>query len=331
MGVAVNARGGESQILDDTLQPIVRPVERAAALARSIQHRDPGRREKPDRTPLTVADLAVQAIVADALERTFPGDPLVAEEDASALSGESGERLAAQTMASVRSVIPGLAPGELERLLNLGAATPGRRFWTLDPIDGTEGFLRGGHYVVALALIEDGRPTMAVLGCPTLDPEGLEVGRRGLIVVAARGRGTWVRVMGSETFEAAHTSDQRSLGKALMLRSFAESHIDVGATRNLIRAAGIERAPILMDSQAKQAAIATGRADLFVRIARGAYRERIWDHAAGTLAIEEAGGLVTDLDGRALDFRTGRRLEQNRGIVAGNRHLHPQLLKALRR
>jgi 3'(2'), 5'-bisphosphate nucleotidase len=115
-----------------------------------------------------------------------------------------------------------------------------------------------------------------------------------------------------------------------MLRSFAESHIDVEATQEL-RARPASARPILMDSQAKQVAIATGRADLFVRIARGAYRERIWDHAAGTLAIEEAGGRVTDLDGRALDFCTGRRLEQNRGVVAGNRHLHPQLLEALRR
>ena len=114
-----------------------------------------------------------------------------------------------------------------------------------------------------------------------------------------------------------------------MLRSFAESHIDVEATGAFIRAAGIERAPVLMDSQAKHVAIATGRADLFVRIPPGDYPEHIWDHAAGTLAVEEAGGLVTDLDGQTLDFSTGRRLGRNRGVIAANRHLHSRVVEIL--
>jgi 3'(2'), 5'-bisphosphate nucleotidase len=85
-----------------------------------------------------------------------------------------------------------------------------------------------------------------------------------------------------------------------------------------------------MDSQAKHMAIAAGRADLFVRIPAGDYREHIWDHAAGMLAVEEAGGRVTDLEGRPLDFRTGRRLERNHGIVAANRPLHPLILRVIR-
>jgi 3'(2'), 5'-bisphosphate nucleotidase len=41
---------------------------------------------------------------------------------------------------------------------------PGRCFWTLDPIDGTKGFLRGEQYVVALALVVDGQVQIGVLG-----------------------------------------------------------------------------------------------------------------------------------------------------------------------
>jgi 3'(2'), 5'-bisphosphate nucleotidase len=116
-----------------------------------------------------------------------------------------------------------------------------------------------------------------------------------------------------------------------MLRSVAESHIDVDRTHEVVATAGIERPPVLMDSQAKHVAIAAGRADLLVRIpARADYREHIWDHAAGALAIEEAGGRLTDLEGRPLDFRTGRRFERNRGIVAANRYLHPLILEVLR-
>jgi 3'(2'), 5'-bisphosphate nucleotidase len=126
-------------------------------------------------------------------------------------------------------------------------------------------------------------------------------------------------------------SDVSTLRDARLLRSFAEAHIDVDRTRRIVQAAGIERPAVLMDSQAKHVTIASGRADLLVRIpARGDYRERIWDHAAGALAIEEAGGHVTDLDGRPLDFHTGRRFERNRGIVAANRHLHPLILDVIR-
>src|SRR6266567_6777203 len=40
--------------------------------------------------------------------------------------------------------------------------------WTLDPIDGTKGFLRGGQYAVCLALLIDARVELGVIGCPNL-------------------------------------------------------------------------------------------------------------------------------------------------------------------
>ena len=49
-----------------------------------------------------------------------------------------------------------------------GNGEPADLFWTLDPIDGTKGFLRGDQYAVALALIKEGKPVLGVLGCPNL-------------------------------------------------------------------------------------------------------------------------------------------------------------------
>ena len=60
------------------------------------------------------------------------------------------------------------------------------------------------------------------------------------------------------------------------------------------------------------------------------YREKIWDQAAGSIIVEEAGGMVTDLDGRKLDFGQGQSLSKNRGICASNGKVHDQILKALR-
>ena len=319
-------------LLDSTLRDVLQSVDRAAQLAHSIQQRAPRPSEKHDKSPVTVADLAVQAVVASALEQAFPGEPLVAEEDASAFGRADGRLLAEQTLTFARTLLPALTHTELVRLLNRGAGSCTSRFWTLDPIDGTEGLLRNGHYVVSLALVEDYRPAIAMLGCPTLAPDERHGDDRGLVMVARRGGGTWISPMGATDFERVSVSEVCSLRDARILRSVAESHIDVDRTRKVMEAAGIERPPALMDSQAKHVAIAAGRADLLVRIPAGAdYRECIWDHAAGALVVEEAGGHLTDLDGRPLDFHTGRRLERNRGIVAANRHLHPLILDVLQR
>ena len=62
--------------------------------------------------------------------------------------------------------------------------------WTLDPIDGTKGFLRGGQYAVCLALIVDGQVVLGVIGCPNLPVKSAEPdGPRGCIFVAVKGQG----------------------------------------------------------------------------------------------------------------------------------------------
>lgn len=62
--------------------------------------------------------------------------------------------------------------------------------WTIDPIDGTKGFLRGGQYAVCLAFIVDAQVQVGVIGCPNLpvDPSKPE-GDKGCIFVAVRGHG----------------------------------------------------------------------------------------------------------------------------------------------
>jgi len=60
------------------------------------------------------------------------------------------------------------------------------------------------------------------------------------------------------------------------------------------------------------------------------YREKIWDQAAGSIVLVEAGGQISDLDGKPLDFTSGRSLHNNRGILATNSQLHPAALAALR-
>ncbi|HEY1064467.1 MAG TPA: inositol monophosphatase family protein, partial [Pirellulales bacterium] len=101
----------------------------------------------------------------------------------------------------------------------------------------------------------------------------------------------------------------------------------------LERELGIAQPPVRMDSQAKFALLATGQGEFLFRLLsadRPDYRERIWDQAAGLIVIEEAGGRVTDLDGKPLDFTHGRSLTANRGVIASNGALHETALAAVK-
>ncbi len=68
---------------------------------------------------------------------------------------------------------------------------------------------------------------------------------------------------------------------------------------------------VRIDSQAKYVVVADGRAEIYIRHSGNVdYREKVWDHAAGYLIVQEAGGRVTDLDGLPLDFSHGLRLKE---------------------
>jgi len=284
---------------------------------------------------VTVADFSVQALVAAQLGRECPSDPLVAEEDASAL--RNAPDILNRVVDLTRLADPGLRAEEVLAWVDRGRGSHGRRFWTLDPIDGTKGLLRGGQYVVALALIEDGVVQVGVLGCPHLSLArdstlSVDAGARGEggLAVAVRGRGAWWLPRKDHSLTQLSVSRVSDPTRAQVLHSVEVSHSDVGTLGRLIAALGTDAPPWLMDSQAKHVLIASGAADVLLRFpSQRGFHDAIWDQAAGSLIIEEAGGRVTDLTGRALDFSTGRRLTRNDGLVATNGALHDAVLGAI--
>ncbi len=97
-------------------------------------------------------------------------DPVVAEETAEALRRSDQAEMLGYVTRYVRRVLPGAAPADICNWIDHGQAAPAARFWTLDPIDGTKGFLRGEQYAIALALIVGGRVQVGALACPNLTP-----------------------------------------------------------------------------------------------------------------------------------------------------------------
>jgi 3'(2'), 5'-bisphosphate nucleotidase len=291
---------------------------------------------KDDRSPVTVADFASQALIAHLLEIAFPNDLLVAEEDSSALRlPESRQQLDLVTQFISRTLGP-LDPAQVCSWIDRGRTENAPRFWTLDPIDGTKGFLRGDQYVVALALVENGCVQLAALGCPGLeDARTPALSGEGSLVIAARHQGAWTTSLTNpSSFRQLRVSDRSNPAEARVLRSFESGHTNVSQIDQFQVELGVQAKPVLMDSQAKYALLSAGEGDILLRLispSKPDYREKIWDQAAGSLVLEEAGGRITDLNGDNLDFSRGRTLTANRGVLASNGLLHLSALEALKR
>ncbi len=312
----------------------VAAVREAARLCQAVQaHIDPGVIEKKDRSPVTVADFGSQALVCRMIREAFPGDPIIAEEDATALRQADQASVREQVVSHVQALRLDATPEAVLDWIDFGDAQAySERFWTLDPIDGTKGFLRGQQYAVALALIVEGQVQVAALACPNL-PIHLDApgGKAGCVYTAVRGQGALrLSLNGSGESEVVRVSRLEGAGQARFCESVESGHSSHSDAAAVAERLGITAAPARLDSQAKYAVVARGDADIYLRLpTRPGYVEKIWDHAAGMLVVTEAGGTVTDVAGAPLEFHHGPRLNNNRGVVVTNGPLHADVLAAL--
>jgi len=322
-----------SSAFQDELQTATRAVREAVKLCRAVQTSSSTlSRDKQDRSPVTVADFGAQALICRAIRSRFPDDPIIAEEDSQTLRADAA--LLERTTQHVGDILPGASSADVCDWLDAGGhENYADRFWTLDPIDGTKGFLRQEHYAVALALVIDGQVAAAALACPKLSlPEAS--GREGIVLTAIRGRGCradWIDAPPNSSSSVAAATTATTHGQdARFCESVESGHSAHSVSAQIAQELGISRPPVRLDSQAKYAAVALGMADIYLRLpTRADYREKIWDHAAGLLTVEEAGGAVTDIHGQPLDFTQGRELSKNRGVIVSNGPLHHDLLAAV--
>ena len=308
--------------LEQHLNIAVSAVREASAVCQRVQADlvNAGTVSKDDKSPVTVADFAAQAVVCARLGAAFADLPVVGEEGSEALRSDPALLAAVAGHA-------GMATDATLTAIDRGGWTPDGTqdvYWTLDPIDGTKGFLRGEQYAVALGLIAGGKVVLGVLGCPNLDGGLLMTGGDGVVPqrLAVDGAGT-----AGEAVAVSATTDSKD---ARFCESVESGHSDQGASASIAKTLGITKEPYRIDSQCKYAAVARGDADIYLRLpTRPGYEEKIWDHAAGLAVVEAAGGRVTDIDGKPLDFTQGRTLKLNRGVVATNGTLHDAVIAAI--
>lgn len=315
----------------------VKAVIQASRLCRSVQQGlvTEETMAKKDKSPVTVADFGSQAVVAHALAAAFGPTNLVGEEDAAELREDGNSELRRRVVEHVNAIVPGLSEAQVIAAIDAGnhEGGPTGRHWTLDPIDGTKGFLRNEQYAVALALIEEGKVVLGVLGCPNLpvdakNPEG----PTGCIFIAERGRGAFVRTLDDATERQIHVTDIDDPARASFCESVESGHSSHDDSAKVAELLGVQAPPYRIDSQCKYAAVSRGDASIYLRLpTKKGYEEKIWDHAAGVIVLTEAGGRATDVRGAELDFSLGKTLRDNLGVVVTNGRLHDRVVAAVRK
>ncbi|XP_076882341.1 3',5'-bisphosphate nucleotidase AHL-like [Bidens hawaiensis] len=331
-------------------------------------------RAKDDNSPVTIADWSVQATVSWILSQAFGPEnvSIVAEEDIETLSKPDtttilssvvktvNDSLSSAVRFGIKPPVTNLEPAQVLEAISRcnSAGGPTGRFWVLDPVDGTLGFVRGDQYAIALALVENGQVVLGVLGCPNypMNKEWLNYQngyRRILSRLTKPGSSGWnnngcvlyAKKGSKKAWMEPLLSGDNGVGPARQIKvstidnpvlaTFCEpvekANSSHGFTQGLAHSVGLRNQPLRVYSMVKYAAIARGDAEIFMKFARAGYKEKIWDHAAGVVIIEEAGGIVTDAGGRRLDFSKGMYLHGlDRGIITcAGASLHDKIMSAV--
>ncbi|KAL6942327.1 hypothetical protein ACO0QE_003498 [Hanseniaspora vineae] len=341
----------------------VNAVRRASILTAKIQKQIIANRSsttitKSDESPVTIADYAAQAIVLNAIKANFPQDEIVAEESTEGLSEsflnnilstineyapkEDDETLFNEDIALSNSEYPLKTTNDVQKIINFGDSKGGAktRFWCLDPIDGTKGFLRGEQFAVCLALIEDGEVKLGCIGCPNLKLNDYVTKENSINVANPLNRSfrdpeqfgyIFYAVAGEDHLSYLHTTDVLSGS----LKSVAANEFTVSESKNLVSLEGVEKGhsshdnqqiikdhfhidkSLHLDSQVKYCLLALGLGHVYLRLPTSmTFEEKIWDHAAGNALIRAVrGNHTSSLSAEPLDFSQGRTLK-TKGVIA---------------
>jgi len=194
-----------------------------------------------------------------------------------------------------------------------GPAGSTSRVWIVDPLDGTRDLLeRSGDFAVHIALAVSGEPVVAAVALPAL----------GRLYLAVRGSGAICR-SGSES-RPLRLDRSRPLAeyRTGITRTASSRALDCFLDRTGLRARAVARG-----ASVKQMLLAEGTLDLCITLHD---LEHEWDSCAPSLIVEEAGGLVTDVDGRPLRYNQADP-RHRRGVVMSAGPHHDAILAAAQR
>lgn len=329
----------------------VQAVKKATFLTKRVQqeiiaHKSETTITKTDDSPVTIGDYAAQTVIINTIKSNFPQDCIVGEESANGLTNpflqsildkiQDNDSFYNEYNKDTKSDFSGVpftndtfpltTVDNVKEIINMGDYTGGSqgRFWCLDPIDGTKGFLRGEQFAVCLALIVNGKVEVGVIGCPNLKLSKYNVEEAqnddesfGFIYRAVRGNGAfYAPTTDMADWRPTKVRQLTDTNEMITLEGVEKGHSSHTEQDSIKESLGITKS-IHLDSQVKYCLLAMGLADVYLRLPiKLSYEEKIWDHGAGNAIVLESGGLHTDsMENKPLDFSQGRTLK-TKGVIA---------------
>ena len=278
---------------------------------------------KQSSEPVTAADYGSQAIIGRALHTHYPDDGVLSEESAAQFTTLLSDEQQAYVVSLVGSILgQAVTHQQVCDWLDSGVGVTSSRQWTLDPIDGTRGFVAQRQYVNALGLLVDAQPVGALIGAPVW-------GEHGTLFCAVDGVATMQPLYDADATPVSLHVSQQPLASYRWLRSVHQSS-SAKRMRDVCQHLGLPTEPYASyDSMLKYCLIASGEGELYMRLpfADQPMVNGSWDHAPGAAIVLAAGGRISDASGRPLDFSEGAWM-RGPGMVATNGVAHDAVIEA---
>ncbi|PJF42578.1 MAG: hypothetical protein CUN55_09840 [Phototrophicales bacterium] len=311
----------------ETLQPIITAVEQACALTKRIQAAHLMVQHDKKGSPVTIGDYGAQAILGRTLHQHFPNEGVIAEESGQQFLELVPPHQRAQVVQLVSETLgETVTEAQIVQWLDQGRDVQSERVWMIDPIDGTKGFLAGRCYAVAVGIVVGSCAVAGIMGSPNYIAQK----QQGMLFLAYDGH-AYRRPLNSQQWQPIHVSDRTAPNQVIITEGVEDSNVDRSLMHHIYKTLGWSyESTLQVDGMDKYGIVASGEADVYLRIPNDHRRRaNVWDHAAGVAILEAAGGKVTDREGNPLNFAERPVMHSAEFVIVTNGRLHDQVLGIL--
>lgn len=254
---------------------------------------------KNDGTVVSICDFATQALIMYNINKLLPGDDVFGEEDMT------------KTTPDFLEMVKSLLPPEIDPVAACSRAIKqinpeNHRTWVVDPIDGTEGFVKQSAYAIASCLLVDLKPQVSVTAWPLHDPKYTGIDMEGpLIFIAIEGDKSYVMDLNNnvKVMPVVEKGEPATLSNTVGPRQqYMKDHLGIQNTISLV-------------SMVKAFILAAGKANVYIRM--HAVPENVWDIAPYEIFLRNCGGIITLGNGKPIEYTPNGKVKdsENMGIV----------------
>lgn len=296
-------------IFPSALIPLRNAIENAHSLCQYLRMTYLEKLDK-DNECVTLADFGTQVILNKTLYDNYPNHSVISEENSYDFLKFTSENQRLFVISIVSKILnENISQDEFIRWLDYGQSSISNKSWVIDPIDGTLEFLNSNQYVIGIGELENSKPCFSYLSSfSTFTNQPIHYFTwqgKSYKYYSYDGRMIELHVSDRNISVARPYCNNSDLSKIYNI-DFIET--DVFSTLN------------------GYISIASGESDVLISLKFANTSLKVWDHAGGIVLLQNAGGIISDIDGRKLDFSQGSLLSKNKGAILSNGKFHEKLL-----